>query len=119
MSLEKIKKYDTEKLIRNGLVILTFISLIIVMLNFTYLIYGDSYNNINSINDFLIKYINGPLLWIDNILLYVFAIIYIIAGIKSKKEVLLKVSFSVFSIITTMIFLTLTINAIAVIFGIF
>lgn len=117
MNLEKLKKYDVENILRNGLILLTFISLIIVMLNFTYLVYQD--RNIDSINAFLIRYINGPLLWIDNILLYIFAVLYIIAGIQSKKEVVLKVSFSMFSILTTMISITLIINAIAKLFGMF
>lgn len=115
---EKIKKLDMETLIRNGLIICTFISIIIVILNFTHLIYRNSYN-IMPISDFLVKYINGPLLWIDNILVYILAISYIVIGIKSKKEVLLKVSFSIFSIITTMVVLTLVINVIAEMFGMF
>ena len=110
----KIKK---ENIIRNILIILTIISLIIVFLNFTYLIYQDY--NIETINTFLIKYINGPLLWIDNIMLYIFSIIYIIFAIKSKKEVLIKICFSIFSVITTMLFITLIINSIANIFSIF
>ncbi len=104
-----------ENIVRNTLIILTFISIICSMFHFAYLFYQD--NNIERINSFLLKY--DFLLFIDNFLLYIFAIAYIILGIKSKKEVLLKISFSIFSILTTMCVLTLIVNIIAVSFGIF
>jgi len=107
-------KFEVEKIIRNGLIILTLISLICSMFHFAYLFYQD--NNIENINNFLLKY--DFILYIDNILLYIFALSYIILGIKSKKEVSLKVSFSVFSIITTMIVLSLIVNVIAEMFGV-
>lgn len=111
------KNYNKEKIVRNILIVLTVISLVITTLNFTYLIYQNM--SIESINDFLIKYVNNWLLWIDNILIFIFAITYIVLGIKSKKEVLLKVVFSIFSIFTTMIALTFTINIIAELFHMF
>ena len=117
MVLNKKMKFDKEKIVRNILIILTFVSIIITFLNYTYITYQDM--NINKINNFLIHYVNGWLLWVDNILLYVFAIIYIVLGIKSKKEILLKVSFSIFSILTTVIASTLIINLIASLFGMF
>ena len=114
----KLKKYEIEKIVRNGLIILTFVSIICSMFHFAYLFYSNSYiNNIKKINTFLAKY--DFILLIDNILLYIFAIAYIILGIKSKNEVGLKISFSIFSIITTMIILTLIVNVIAEAFGIF
>ena len=117
MASNKKIKFDKERIVRNILIILTLVSIIITFLNYTYIAYQDM--NINKINTFLIRYINGWLLWVDNILLYVFAIIYIFFGIKSKKEVLLKVSFSIFSILTTVIVSTLIINLIASLFGMF
>ena len=110
-------KANSEKIVRNTLIILTFISLIILFLNFTYAIYDNM--NIEKINNVLVNYVNTWLMWIDNILLYVFAIMYIVIGVKSKKEVLLKVSFSIFSILTSMITLTFIVNFIAEIFGMF
>lgn len=89
-----------EIIVRNVLIVLTFISLIITFLNFTYLTYQE--RNIDLINNFLV---------------IIFAIIYIVLGIKSKKEVLLKVSFSIFSILTTMVVLTFIINFIASLFN--
>ena len=77
--------------VRNVLIVLTFISLIITFLNFTYLTYQE--RNIDLINNFLVNYVNNAFLFIDNFLVIIFGIIYIVLGIKSKKEVLLKVSF--------------------------
>ena len=97
-----------EKIVRNILIVLTFISLIITFLNFTYLTYQD--RNIDLINDFLVNYVNNAFVFIDNFLVIIFAIIYVVLGIKSKKEVVLKIAFSVFSILTTMVVLTFIIN---------
>ena len=47
--------------------------------------------------------INGPVMWIDSILIYLFSLIYIVSAIQSKQEVVLKVSFSVFAILFNMI----------------
>lgn len=115
--MKKILNSDVEKFIKISLIILTFISIMITILNFTYLTYIDQ--NIEKINNFLINYINGPLLWIDNILLFVFAFIYIICALESKKEIFLKISFSIIAVLTSMIPLSFIINALASIFGIF
>ncbi len=105
-----------EKIVRNILIVLTFISLIITFLNFTYLTYQD--RNIDLINDFLVNYVNNAFVFIDNFLVIIFAIIYVVLGIKSKKEVVLKIAFSVFSILTTMVVLTFIINFLASLFNI-
>lgn len=112
-----MKKVNAEPIVRNTLIVLTLINLIIMFLNFTYAVYDNM--NIETINNVLVNYVNTWLMWIDNILLYIFAIIYIVIGVKSKKEVLLKVSFSIFSILTSMITLTFIVNFIAEIFGMF
>ena len=109
------KEIHIEKFVRNTLIVLTLISLVIPILNFTYLTYQD--RNIERINDFLVNYVNTWLFWVDNILLYIFAIFYIILGIKSKEEVALKISFSIFSILTAIITLTFIVNFIAEFFG--
>ena len=109
-----MKNNNLEKVFKYGLIILTIISLIITFLNITYITYQDG--NIKVINNLLVNYVNKVFI-IENLLLYVFAIGYIILGIKSKKEVLIKISFSVISIITTMLFITMTINILASLFG--
>ena len=91
--------------------------MIVSLFNFTYQVYDD--RNIEKINNFLVNYVNTFVMWIDNILLYIFAVIYIVLGVKSKKEVLLKVSFSLFSILTAIITLTFLVNLVAHLFGMF
>lgn len=112
-----MEKNKREIIVRNALIGLTIISLIITMLNFTYQVYEDL--NVDKINNLLVNYVNGLVMWIDNILLYVFAVIYIVLGVKSKKEVLLKVSFSIFSILTAIMSLTFIVNGLAHLFGMF
>lgn len=112
-----MEKNKREIIVRNVLIGLTIISLIITMLNFTYQVYDDM--NIEKINNFLVNYVNTFVMWIDNILLYIFAVIYIVLGVKSKKEVLLKVSFSIFSILTAIMSLTFIVNGLAHLFGMF
>lgn len=110
-----MKKVNAEPIVRNTLIVLTLISLIIMFLNFTYAVYDNT--NVEAINNLLVNHVNTWVMWIDNILLYIFAILYIVLGIKSKEEVILKVSFSIFSILTSMISLTFIINFIANAFG--
>ena len=110
-------KNNKEKIIRNILIVLTTISLIITILNLTYQVYVEL--NIEKINNFLVNYINTWLMWIDNIFLYIFAFIYIVLGIKSKNEIALKVSFGIFSILTSIMTLTFLVNLIARMFGMF
>ena len=112
-----IKKISSEKFVRNTLIVLTFINLIIVALNYTYQVYDNL--NIERINHLLVNYVNTWIMWVDNILLYIFAIFYIILGIKSKKEVTLKISFSVFSILTCITTLVFVVNLFARMFGMF
>lgn len=114
--MNNYQKSNLEQILKIGLIILTILSLIITILNFTYFTYQDM-TSTESINYFLVNYVN-KCLWGENILLYVFAIGYIIQSIKSKQEVFLKVSFSIFSILTSMIMLTLIINLLAVLFKI-
>ena len=110
MSLDK-KNNRIEKIVKVALIILTFVSIIITSLNMTYAYYQN--HNIDKINDFLVNFVNSWLLWADNILVILLAIVYIILGVKSKKETLLKIAFSIFSIMTTMVVLTGIINIFA------
>jgi len=110
------KNINVERVVRDILIALTFISIVIVVLNFTYLTYQN--NNILLINSLLVNFVNKWLLLVDNILLFIFAIIYIVLAVKSKTDLVLKVSFSIFSIITSMISLTAIINVLARLFKI-
>lgn len=113
---KEIKNFG--KIVGMILIVLTGISLIINALLFTNMIYSCSYITDN-LNSLLISKPFDILLWIDNILIYLFALLYIIDAIESKKEVLLKISFSLFSVFTTIIVSNFCINFVATIFGIF
>ena len=100
------------------LIILTFISLILTVLVNTNVIYNATYDTLK-LNNIVTNSAFNVFLWIDNILIYLISIFYIIDTIKEKKNVFLKISFSIFSICTTLVVSTLIINGIAKIFGIF
>lgn len=97
------------------LVVLTFISLILNVIVFTFNLYfeHDILNAIISSDFFYI------LSWIDNILIIIFGIYYIIKAIKSKKNMLLKISFSLTSIFTTQAVLILCMDLIEKIIKLF
>lgn len=101
-----------------ALIILTVLSLMINALEYTNMIYNYSYDTL-SLNNFLISPLFNVLLWVDNILIYLISIFYIIDSIQEKKNVFLKLSFCLFSIFTTMIVSSLIINVIAELFHVF
>jgi hypothetical protein len=68
-----MKKVNAEPIVRNTLIVLTLISLIIMFLNFTYAVYDNT--NVEAINNLLVNHVNTWVMWIDNILLYIFAIL--------------------------------------------
>lgn len=113
---KEIKNFG--KLVEILLIILTAISLIISALEHTNMIYNWSYDTMK-LNNLLVSTPFTIALWIDNILLFLVSIFYIIDTIQQKKNVFLKLSFCVFSICTTMVVSTLIINGIAKLFGIF
>lgn len=113
---KEIKRFD--QIVKITLIVLTIISLIINALQFTNMIYNTSYDT-TKLNTLLISTPFNILLWTDNLLIYLFGILYIISTIETKKDMLLKICFSLFSILTTIVVTTLIINFIATIFGIF
>ena len=107
-----MKKINTEKLVRNILIVLTLISLIILLTYTMERLYGcelsstrgisaTTENNYINFNSFVTS--NAWLIYADNFLLYIFALIYLVLGIKSKNERVLKVSFCIFSVLTTLL----------------
>ena len=100
------------------LIILTFVSLIISALEYTNIIYNMTYDT-TKLNDFVVSTPFSIILWVDNILLFLVSIFYIIDTIQQKKNTFLKLSFCLFSICTTMVMSTFIINGIAKLFGIF
>ena len=118
-----MKKMNIEKVVRNCLIVLTFISIIVISFYMTNLIYTEKSLvidiNVETINNFCNSTLFNIILWVDNFLLYLFALIYLILGIKSKKEVALKVSFSIFAVLTNMISIVGIIGLLENVFGIF
>lgn len=115
---QKTEIKNFEKITGVLLVILTAISLVINVLQFTYGIYSCSYE-VDKLNSLLVSKPFSILLWVDNILIYFVAMFYIISAFDNKKGRLIKISFAVFSILTTLVVSTLVINFVAHLFGIF
>jgi len=112
------KVINKEKVIRNLLIISVIISLIVKSLHYTYLIYNEEFDTF-VLNNLLVSQPFTILLWIDNLLVYLLGIWYMILGIKSKQEVVVKVSFSVLAILTTIVSSTFAVNIVAKVFGLF
>lgn len=113
---EKVKNFKNE--IEILLVVLTFLSLIMSALEYTNMIYNVSYDT-TKLNDFVVSTPFSIVLWIDNILIILLSIFCVIDTIRQKKNVLLKISFCIISICSTMVVSTFIINAVAKLFGIF
>lgn len=99
------------------LIILTAISLVICALEYTNIIYSDSFDTM-VLNNMLISKPFTIILWVNNISIILVSIFYIIDTIEQKKNLLLKLSFCFFSICTTMLVSCFIINSVAKIFDI-
>lgn len=113
---KEIKNFG--KVLEVILIILTFISLIIDLLLITNNIYTHSYDTM-SLNSVVVSVPFNILLWVTNISIYFISIFYIIDTIKEKKNVLLKLSFCLFSILTTIVVFNTIMNFVAELFNIF
>ena len=100
------------------LIFLTLISLLTVALEYTNMIYNWSYDT-TMLNNLVTSKLFNVILWIDNVLIYLLSIFYIIDTIQTKKNIFLKLSFCLFSIFTTMVVSSCVINFIASLFGVF
>ncbi len=99
------------------LVFLTFINLIICALEYTNIIYAETYDTMR-LNNILIGTPFTIFLWLDNILIYITSIFYIIDTIQKKNNMLIKLSFCFVSICTSIVMSTFIINGVAKLFGI-
>ncbi len=112
---KEIKNFG--KFIEIMLIILTFISLIFSFLEYTNMLYSWTYDTAN-LNNLVISTPFTIILFIDNILIYIVSIFYIIDTVQKKNNLLLKISFCLCSIGTTIISSTFITNGIAKIFHI-
>lgn len=113
-----MKKEVKEYTIIKVLILLTGISLIMNSLLFTNMIYSSSYDT-TKLNHLLVSTPFNVVLWINNILIYIFGIVALIKTIRSKEEKVLKISFVLFAIMTTIFISIMIINMMATLFGIF
>ena len=113
---KEIKNFG--KYIEIGLIVLTFISLVLDALVYTNVIYNVSYDT-GALNNIITSSSFNIFFWTENILIYLVSIFYIVDTVKEKKNVFLKLSFCIFSICTTLVVSNLIINFVARIYNIF
>ena len=87
-------------------------------LTFANALYNNSYDT-GRLNSLVTSQSFCISLLLDNFLIYLVSIFYLVSAIRSKKDVLIKISFTIFSIVTTATVTTLIINFVASIFGVF
>lgn len=114
MILDKLKK--GEKYIRIVLILLTIINLVFVLLNFSRYLYLDfcGFNNRPSGNlfctncfcdslDFLSSTLNklNVFMIFENIFMCIFVLLFLIVTISKKKNMIINISFCVFSVLSS------------------
>ena len=115
---KELKNY--EKIVTIILVILTVISIVIDFLAYTGMLYGDeTFYNVTAIR----KVINSgwfmTLIWVDNIAIYITNLFYFAGILDSKRDMIVKIAFAVFSILSTILINLQIVNDIASLFGMF
>lgn len=110
-----------DKMIQITLILLVVISL---MINFVVYVSNTDPCRVaatvceyNFANKILSSNWFGYFFWIENILTWIVSITYIVIAIKSKKEVLLKLSFSIFAILTTVVVYNILMNFVTINLG--
>ncbi len=114
---KEVKNYERNVTII--LVALTVISLIINVLVYTTGIYSDdTFYNTDAIRNVVNSGWFMTILWVDNIAIYVTNLFYFAGIIDSKRDMLVKISFGIFSILSTVLINVQIVNLIAGLFGI-
>lgn len=102
------------------LIILTVISLIINFLVYTAMVYNDeTIYNIEAIRGVINSSLFMTILWVDNIFIYVTNLFYFAAIFSSKKDMLVKIAFAIFTVLSTILINLQIVNLIADLFGMF
>lgn len=114
---KEVKNYERNVTII--LVALTVISLIINVLVYTTGIYSDDiFYNTEAIRNVVNSGWFMTILWVDNIAIYVTNLFYFAGIIDSKRDMLVKISFGIFSILSTVLINVQIVNLVAGLFGI-
>mgnify|MGYP000434130620 FL=1 len=114
---KEVKNYERNVTII--LVALTVISLIINVFVYTTGIYSDdTFYNTEAIRNVVNSGWFMTILWVDNIAIYVTNLFYFAGIIDSKRDMLVKISFGIFSILSTVLINVQIVNLVAGLFGI-
>lgn len=114
---KEVKNYERNVTII--LVALTVISLIINVFVYTTGIYSDdTFYNTEAIRNVVNSGWFMTILWVNNIAIYVTNLFYFAGIIDSKRDMLVKISFGIFSILSTVLINVQIVNLVAGLFGI-
>lgn len=115
---KEVKNYERNVTII--LVILTVISLIIDFLAYTGMIYGDaSFYNTTAIRSVINSGWFMTIVWTNNIAIYITNLFYFAGILDSKRDLIVKISFAIFSVLSTILINLQIVNLIADAFGMF
>ena len=115
---KELKNYEMNVTII--LVILTVISLVIDFLAYTGMLYNDGMlYNVEGIRNVINSGWFMTLIWVDNIAIYIANLFYFAGVLDSKRDMIVKVAFAIFSILSTILINLQIVNLIADAFGMF
>lgn len=84
------------------------------------MVYGDaSFYNTDAIRSVIDSGWFMTIIWVDNIAIYVTNLFYAAAVIDSKRNLIVKIAFAIFSILSTLLINIQIVNLIASAFGMF
>ena len=115
---KEVKNYERNVTII--LVILTVISLIIDFLAYTGMVYNDEIiYNTTAIRSVINSGWFMTIVWVDNIAIYITNLFYFAGILDSKRDLVDKISFAIFSVLSTILINLQIVNLIADAFGMF
>ncbi len=115
---KEVKNYERNVTII--LVILTVISLIIDFLAYTGMVYNDEIiYNTTAIRSVINSGWFMTIVWTNNIAIYITNLFYFAGILDSKRDLVVKISFAIFSVLSTILINLQIVNLIADAFGMF
>lgn len=115
---KEVKNYERNVTII--LVILTVISLIIDFLAYTGMVYNDGMiYNTTAIRSVINSGWFMTIVWTNNIAIYITNLFYFAGILDSKRDLIVKISFAIFSVLSTILINLQIVNLIADAFGMF
>ena len=115
---KEVKNYERNVTII--LVILTVISLIIDFLAYTGMVYNDEIiYNTTAIRSVINSGWFMTIVWVDNIAIYITNLFYFAGILDSKRDLIVKIFFAIFSVFSTILINLQIVNLIADAFGMF